>query len=303
MESSRFEHYLTDLVAELSEEARTLFVKLPYGKRLRARLIGMIAGDGDDALLLASVVELIHAASLLHDDVIDDASLRRGVPSMNALYGNKTAIMLGDILYAHAFSKLPRLGETIATIVARSVVRLSEGELADVSLSASFNPDEAKYLDMIDKKTAALIEASAEAAAILAGYDPRPFALYGRNIGLAFQIVDDLLDITQDEATLGKPSMNDLAEGKTTLPFQYLARALEGDERTVFLAMFKQPPGERTQSWIDERMVRHGIYDQTRGVIASLCGDAEAAIAAAEIPAALKTSLTAMIASMSQRVF
>ncbi len=303
MDQEKFESYLQTIIDELSPQAIALCQRLPVGKRLRSRLICTIAGQDDQAQLLCAVVELIHAASLLHDDVLDDAMTRRGQESINARFGDKTAIMLGDILYSHAFSKLPKLGEKIATIIARAVVRLSEGEMADVALSESFNENEALYMEMIDNKTAALIEASAQCAALISGYDDEDFRQYGRILGLAFQIVDDLLDITQDAATLGKPSMNDLAEGKTTLPFQYLYRALSDDEKNSFIAMFKQPPCEKTRLWIDERMVRYGIYDAIKQKIALLSQEAQEAVMRTQAPLEVKEALLGMITAMTKRVF
>ncbi|OHE21220.1 MAG: octaprenyl-diphosphate synthase, partial [Sulfurimonas sp. RIFOXYD2_FULL_37_8] len=192
------------------------------GKRLRAKLILKIADSNEKAPLLAAIVELIHGASLLHDDVIDEATLRRGVASVNATDGSKTAVMLGDILYSKAFTELVSFEKEIARIIASSVTALSKGEMMDVKMADEFNSDEEKYLDMLYLKTATLIEASAEAAAILAGKDSHSHALYGKNLGLSFQIIDDILDITSDEAILGKPAMNDFVEGKCTLPYIYL---------------------------------------------------------------------------------
>ncbi|MFT7823168.1 MAG: polyprenyl synthetase family protein, partial [Sulfurimonas sp.] len=207
-------------MTELEEKGvNTLYAKLPAGKRLRAKLILKIAGQNLAAVKTAAVVEMIHAASLLHDDVIDDAYTRRNKPSLNALYGNKTAIMLGDVLYSKGFLELNHIGSDVAGIISNAVVQLSLGELADVSLSQTFNTEREAYLKMIYQKTASLIEASAGAAAVLAGKPGKAYLTYGRNLGLAFQMIDDILDITQDAETLGKPALHDFAEGKTTLPY------------------------------------------------------------------------------------
>ena len=226
------------LIAKLVDEvdyprAGELFAKLAGGKRLRARLILTIAPDAPDAPLLGAIVELIHAASLLHDDVIDEAMVRRGTPSVNATHGSKIAIMLGDILYSKAFSELTAFDPSIARAVAESVTRLSVGEMMDVEMAEAFNTDRDLYLKMLYLKTATLIEAAAFSAAVLAGKDASAHAVYGKNLGLAFQIVDDILDITADAQTLGKPALNDFAEGKTTLPYIDLYDALEdeGKER------------------------------------------------------------------------
>ena len=126
-----------------------LFSTLSGGKRLRAKLVLKIASQNQDSLLLAAVIEIIHAASLLHDDVIDDAALRRGQASVNATEGSKTAIMLGDILYSKAFTSLVGFDTEIARVVSSAVTALSIGEMQDVELAKSFNDDEKVYLDML----------------------------------------------------------------------------------------------------------------------------------------------------------
>ncbi|WP_292657692.1 polyprenyl synthetase family protein, partial [Nitratifractor sp.] len=217
------ERRIGQYIAELEDrDAQELYGRLPAGKRLRARLILIIAGSSPAAVKTAAVVEMIHAASLLHDDVIDDADLRRGRPSLNALYGSKTSIMFGDVLYAKAFHELVDIDRQVARVLSHAVIELSLGERQDVLLSERFNPDCGAYLKMIYQKTASLIEASAEGAAILAGKNREVYRTYGRNLGIAFQMIDDLLDITQSAKALGKPAMHDFEEGKTTLPYIYL---------------------------------------------------------------------------------
>lgn len=238
------------------ESARSveLFHKVPKGKRLRAKLILKIAGASADALKLASIVELIHAASLLHDDVIDDANTRRGQSSINAEFGDKTAIMLGDILYSKGFSELTFLPQEVAYSVSNAVALLSVGELLDVELSATFNDNKESYFDMIYKKTASLIEASAKSAALLVGKNSDIYALYGKNLGLAFQIIDDVLDITQSSEILGKPSLNDFKEGKTTLPYLYMYEKLSPHDRQILLSLFQKTLNENEEAWIKEKM-------------------------------------------------
>ncbi len=241
-------------IQELRDErVEKLFVRIPFGKMLRSKLILQIA-PSKEAIGLAAMVELIHMASLLHDDVIDEANLRRGKPSINVTFGNKSAIMLGDILYSKAFYELSSLPAPLPQIISNAVTLLSLGELLDVELARSFNPDIDRYMDMIYKKTASLIEASAMAAAQIAGKDTRRYGLYGKNLGLAFQIVDDILDITQDEATLGKPTMSDLKEGKTTLPYIYLYEALDEKGRERLLSLFKKELSNEERSWLQERL-------------------------------------------------
>ncbi len=234
------------------EKSLELLEKLATGKMLRSKLILKIAGISQESIKLCAVVEMIHAASLLHDDVIDDADTRRGQPSVNALYDNKTSIMFGDILYSRAFTELSQMDKRVAYTISNAVTLLSIGEMIDVDLTNSFNTSYDLYLDMIYKKTASLIEASAKAAAIIAGLDENKYALYGKNLGLAFQMVDDILDITQDSVTLGKPSMHDFVEGKVTIPYLLLHERIEDKIRLE--SLYKKELNEQDSAWIKEQM-------------------------------------------------
>jgi octaprenyl-diphosphate synthase len=261
---SAVERKIGQFIAELGDkEVSVLYTKLPAGKRLRAKLILKIAGSNLAAVKTAAVVEMIHAASLLHDDVIDDAYTRRSKPSLNALYGNKTAIMLGDILYSKGFLELNNISTEIAKIVSNAVVQLSLGELGDVSLSKTFNVDRERYLRMIYQKTASLIEASAGAAAVLAGKPKEAYLTYGRNLGMAFQMIDDILDITQDAQTLGKPALHDFAEGKTTLPYIYLYEALDSAEKAELQGLHAKVLKPEEALWIQTKMKEHQIIEQS----------------------------------------
>ncbi len=271
------------LIAKLVREvdypkAEELFSKLSGGKRLRARLILTIAPEVPEAPLLGAIVELIHAASLLHDDVIDEASLRRGVPSVNATHGSKTAIMLGDILYSKAFSSLTSFDPAIARSIAESVTRLSIGEMMDVEMAESFNTDQNLYLKMLYLKTATLIEAAAFSAALLAGKNAEAYGIYGKNLGLAFQIVDDILDITADEATLGKPSLNDFTEGKTTLPYMDLYESLDSEGRKRLESAHAQTLDDEEKGWIRFQMDQYKVIERSYAYARSLCDEAIAAI-------------------------
>lgn len=236
------------------EKSLELLDLLATGKMLRSKLILKIAGETPEALKLCAVVEMIHAASLLHDDVIDEADIRRGKPSINALFDNKTSIMFGDILYSKAFTELSMMDRKIAYNVANAVTLLSIGEMHDVALTESFNSDYNKYKEMIYKKTASLIEASAACAAILVGKDEEKYALYGKNLGLAFQMIDDILDITQDSQTLGKPAMLDFVEGKVTIPYLLLHQRL--DDKTQLEKLYKKELSPEESAWIKDQMDR-----------------------------------------------
>ncbi len=248
---------MLDLVKSLQDEdILELYQTLPHGKMLRSKLILNITKPRDEALLLCAVVEFIQLASLLHDDVIDEAKTRRGQVSFNARFGDKNAIMLGDVLYSKAFFELTNLPKEIVQVISNSVTKLSIGEILDVNLGEKFNADKDIYLDMIYKKTSSLIEASAVAGAILGGKDEKKFGLYGKNLGLAFQIIDDILDITQDSAKLGKPALNDFKEGKTTLPYIYMYEKLEPKDRKKLLALFKKDLDANEQAWIREKFIQ-----------------------------------------------
>ena len=273
------EKQLTRLVKEVGyKPVEELFGKLAGGKRLRAKLILKIAGESDKSALLAAIVEMIHAASLLHDDVIDDAMLRRGQASVNATEGSKVAVMLGDILYSKAFGELVGFGEEIAKTIASSVTALSVGEMMDVDLAKSFNANEKKYLEMLYLKTATLIEAAAASAALLAGKDKRKFALYGKNLGLSFQIIDDILDIIADEKTLGKPAMNDYTEGKVTLPYIYLFEALDDEGKERLISLHGKKLSDEDVEWIRTQMQQHHSIEKAYVLAKKLSEEAKTAV-------------------------
>ncbi|MFY9084415.1 polyprenyl synthetase family protein [Aliarcobacter cryaerophilus] len=233
-------------------KALDLLEKLATGKMLRSKLILKIAKESDESIKLCAVVEMIHAASLLHDDVIDEADTRRGKPSINALYDNKTSIMFGDILYSRAFTELSQMDKRVAYHVSNAVTELSIGEMMDVDLTQSFNSSYDKYLTMIYKKTASLIEASARSAAILVGLDDEKYASYGKNLGLAFQMVDDILDITQSSETLGKPAMLDFKDGKVTIPYLYLYERVEDKE--YLKSLYKKALNQKELDYLKEKL-------------------------------------------------
>lgn len=275
----RVEEEIARLIEEVDyEEVTNLFNMLSGGKRLRAKLILKIAREQKASPVLAAIVELIHAASLLHDDVIDEAMTRRGIASVNATEGSKTAVMLGDILYSKGFSELVEFDTRIAKIISSSVTALSKGEMMDVKMSESFNSDEEKYLDMLYLKTATLIEAAAMSAAILAGKDEKLYGIYGRNLGLSFQIIDDILDITADEATLGKPAMNDFVEGKCTLPYIYLYEALDEAGKERLVASHAKQIDQEESLWIKSKMAEFGCVEKSFELAKKLSNEAMIAI-------------------------
>jgi octaprenyl-diphosphate synthase len=216
------------------------------GKRIRPRLVLLFAGalgfQGPERLTLAATVEFIHTATLLHDDVVDESSLRRGRKTANAVFGNAASVLVGDFLYSRAFQMMVSVKNLrVLDILADATNVIAEGEV--LQLMNMHDPDLAvdEYLRVIRFKTAKLFEASARLGALLAGADSaveEACANYGRSLGTAFQLIDDLLDYDGETLALGKNVGDDLREGKPTLP--------------LLLAMARSTDPERT-------MMRHAI--------------------------------------------
>ncbi len=208
-------------VANLSET-----ILAPQGKRLRPALLILAAGtpgkSNQGVLLASAVVEMIHLATLLHDDVVDGSKLRRGNETLNSRNGDGAAILMGDFIYSRAITLLVEAELTqVLGLLARTVHRMSVGELLQLELSQKPILDEEAYLRVINEKTAQLIQSTCESGAVLGGGSEMQcmaFREFGKKIGMAFQIIDDVLDYVADESTLGKPVGSDLLEGKQTLP-------------------------------------------------------------------------------------
>lgn len=196
------------------------------GKRLRplmtlaaARMCGY---PGDAHVGLAACVEFIHTATLLHDDVVDESKLRRGRASANAMFGNQASVLVGDFLFSRSFQLMVDAGSLeVLRILANAAATIAEGEVMQLATVNDPATTEAAYYDVIRGKTAALFAAAARVGAVVAGRpdaDAEALDAYGMNLGLAFQIVDDVLDYSADEAALGKTVGDDFREGKATLP-------------------------------------------------------------------------------------
>jgi octaprenyl-diphosphate synthase len=196
------------------------------GKRLRPLLVLLSAAalgyTGNAHIRFAAVVEFIHTATLLHDDVVDISSLRRGRPTANAEFGNAPSVLVGDFLYTRAFQLMVQLENMdILRHMADTTNTIAEGEVLQLVRAGDANTSEAQYLDVISRKTAILFAAGCRGAATLAGASTtqvEQLHQFGLNLGIAFQIVDDVLDYTGDPATMGKNVGDDLTEGKPTLP-------------------------------------------------------------------------------------
>lgn len=196
------------------------------GKRLRPALVLLLAKNlgysGDKQAVMASVVEFIHTATLLHDDVVDDSSMRRGKTTANAMFGNPASVLVGDYLYSRSFEMMVEVNSMdIMRVMAEATTVISEGEVLQLLNVNDPDVTEERYLQVVRYKTAKLFEAAAVAGALLAqgtSAQQEAAASYGRHLGTAFQLIDDLLDYSGNADTLGKTVGDDLREGKPTLP-------------------------------------------------------------------------------------
>jgi octaprenyl-diphosphate synthase len=208
------------------------YLRASGGKRVRPALTILsnyaVGGDGSryNSIRMATVMEFLHTATLVHDDIIDRADTRRNRPTVNALYGNETAVLMGDWLYMSAFeTSLAERSLPILDILTRVTRKMTEGELLQLTTLGKTDISEQRYLDIIQRKTAFLFSACCEIGAILGGASPseqKALSEYGMNLGMAFQLTDDLLDFTSTDDALGKSAGVDLLGGKVTLPLIYL---------------------------------------------------------------------------------
>ena len=208
------------------------YLRASGGKRVRPALTILanyaVGGDGSryNSIRMATVMEFLHTATLVHDDIIDHAETRRNRPTVNALYGNETAVLMGDWLYMSAFeTSLAERSLPILDILTRVTRKMTEGELLQLTLLGQTDVSETQYLDVLQRKTAYLFSACCEIGAILGGASTEQQSSlrdYGLNLGTAFQLIDDLLDFTTSGDALGKAAGVDLLGGKVTLPLIYL---------------------------------------------------------------------------------
>src|SRR5216684_1211779 len=217
------------------------------GKRLRPILVllasKLVGGVTDSSIRMAAVVEMIHTATLVHDDVIDTAKTRRGRPSSNTIWGNHTCVLAGDWLYMQAFHvALRERNFHVLDLLIALTQMMVEGELLQLELIGKINISEADYMELVDRKTASLFSACARLGALTGGAGEATEARMGEfswNLGIAFQLVDDVLDFTSHEKVLGKPVGSDLREGKVTLPLIYALQDATAEERNMVEAVLK----------------------------------------------------------------
>jgi octaprenyl-diphosphate synthase len=239
-------HSEIDLVQKLSK-----YIIHGGGKRLRPLIVLLSAkacgNIGSDQITMAAVIEFIHTATLLHDDVVDDSMLRRGRETANNLWGNEAAVLVGDFLYSRAFQLMVGVQNLeVLKIIANATNTIAEGEV--LQLLNQHNPEttEQNYLHVIRSKTAKLFESAAEIGAVLANSKPyikSIVAQYGLHLGTAYQLIDDLLDYQLDNTNIqfGKPLGNDLAEGKPTMPLIYLFKHGTAAHRSLVTEAITKP--------------------------------------------------------------
>ncbi len=241
------------------------------GKRMRP-LLSILAArainyQGEAHLKLAAIIEFIHTASLLHDDVVDESTLRRGRETANALFGNSASVLVGDFLYTRSFQMMTELGNMkVLTVLADATNVLAEGEVLQLMNCNDPDTTEESYMRVIYCKTAKLFEAATRLASVLAGSDEKvetALADYGKYLGTAFQLTDDLLDYTADAEELGKNIGDDLAEGKPTLPLIYAIKHGTEEEQGLIRNAIEQGDGTNDIDKIVAALNHCGALDYT----------------------------------------
>jgi len=254
------------------------------GKRLRpvltlatAQLCGY---RGTRHVALAACVEFIHTATLLHDDVVDESLLRRGLSSANAVFGNKASVLVGDFLFARAFQLMVSDGSLkVLGILSHAAATIAEGEVLQLVTQNDLSTSEERYLEVVRGKTAALFDAACRVGAVVAdrpAEEEEALSAYGANLGMAFQLVDDALDYAADQQTLGKTVGDDFREGKITLPVLAAYHAGSKEERAFWVRTIEQ--SEQTDSDLDRALALMA----DRGAIAATLRHAGRFVAAAK---------------------
>ncbi len=264
------------------------YVLASGGKRVRPMLLllsARLAGyRGDAHIGLASVVEFIHTATLLHDDVVDSAVLRRGQESANAVWGNEASVLVGDFLFAKSFSIMVRAGNLqILQTLSDATTQMAEGEVLQLISTSDLELDEARYIEVVQNKTAVLLSAASRCGAILGGCtteEEEALAAYGMDLGIAFQFMDDALDYVADQREFGKECGHDLLEGKVTLPLICALERCTAGERAKVAEIVENEdlPAEDLQYVVD-LIHTYGGIDYTRERAKALVASAKGHLA------------------------
>jgi len=269
-----------ELIAQLTSRVPVAFeigahIMNSGGKRIRPQMAIISARlggyEGIDAVKLSGAIECIHTATLLHDDVVDEADTRRGRPSANTLWSNEMCVLGGDFILAKAFSALTSIGNLrILEIVSTTTERLSEGELFQMMNIGNMDLTEEEYIRIITDKTAVLMEAACRGGAVLGGLNAareEALAQYGFNLGIAFQMTDDVIDYRSDKETMGKNPGKDFEEGKLTLPLiRALKNANDREKAKVGTMIRERSPSPEDLTWVKNFLHRCGGIEETLDV-------------------------------------
>ena len=259
------------------------------GKRLRPMLTlatARICGyGGGDHLKLAATVEFIHTATLLHDDVVDESTRRRGRPTANLLWDNKSSVLVGDYLFSRSFQLMVETGSLrVLDILANASATIAEGEVLQLTAAQDLATDEAVYLQVVRGKTAALFAAACEVGGVIAGASDavtRALHDYGDALGIAFQIADDLLDYGGSSAMIGKNTGDDFRERKVTLPVIKAVAKASAEERMFWVRVIEKGQQDAGDlEWAVDLMRRHGAMEAARDEALGWAARARAALAA-----------------------
>src|SRR5918912_1605035 len=250
------------------------YLRASGGKRVRPALTILsnyaVGGNASNynSIRMAAVMEFLHTATLVHDDVIDNAETRRNRPSVNSRFGNQAAVLMGDWLYMSAFeTSLAERSLPILDILTAATRKMTEGELLQLTLIGSTDITEEEYLDILQRKTAYLFSACCEIGAIMGGADTaqqEALREYGMNLGTAFQLIDDLLDFTASDEILGKPAGVDLLEGKSTLPLIYLLESEPEAAQMLEQVMIERGYEHVTRASLLEKVELAGALERAR---------------------------------------
>lgn len=248
------------------------------GKRLRPALVllssRLYGPQPESAIGIAAAVEMVHGASLIHDDVIDNTDLRRGKPTLNAVTGNRIAVLLGDLLLCQALLAVAELDRVVLVqVVSQAVADMTAGQILELRHQGNVETQVDQYLSMIEGKTAALMEAGCRLGALLNQASPDQVQAcgdFGRNLGMAFQISDDVLDIWGNPEKLGKPTGNDLRERKYTLPFLHAFQRSEKPQRNLVRQLLNQ---DTLDAGAMQALVQWMDQNQSREHAIALAGD------------------------------